>query len=125
MVKKENIIRLLLYFLLFTIGSGPALAQLTELKTDSILALIQKTKMDTIKSDLFFTLAKFYQQENNTDSALISYQQAYRVLNDTMGDNAEKVLNEIGLLYYHQSNFANALTYFQRSLQIAKKIMNH
>lgn len=111
-----------LFFLLFFFSSivyGQVSNQNSEHKIDSIQALLLTSLEETEKSDLYFQLANYYLEQNNNELALYCYSQAYQLLPDTLGKEAEKIMNETGLFYYQRSNFTAALSYFQKALIIA------
>ena len=89
-------------------------------KKDSILALIKNNGKENSSSSLYSQLAKFYSQENNSDSAVYYYEKAYSLAEDSLSENAGEICNETGMLYYRKGDFAKALTFFMKSLEIAK-----
>ncbi len=113
MLKK---LALLLFFL-----AGTTLNASSQNRTiDSLQKRIASENKPTVKSQLFFEIAKQYVGENQNALALQNFNFAYQILQDTLTPEAEKVLNEIGLLHYYQGNFTSALQYFKKSLRIAK-----
>jgi len=110
----------MLVFLFPMLGLGVhiALAENHVSERDSLKREIDKNKGNAEKSELFYQLAQYYSGEDKNDSALFLYNTAYRLLSDTLTNEADKILNEIGLIYYHQGDFANALSSFKKALQI-------
>ena len=110
---------IILYCFFFALVECLASEQALKFKIDSVQRRIQKSKNSSDKSGLYFQLAKYYLEQNKSDSALLLYKNAYQLLPDTLNEEAEKILNETGLFYYQRSNFTKALTYFQKALYIA------
>lgn len=107
--------------MLSLVVSASAMASDLSLQKDSLKFLVSENPPPKNKSNLYFELAKIFMAENNLDSALLYYNSSFQILDDTLSRDAEKIFNELGLFYYHQSDFTRALSYFQKALQIALK----
>ncbi len=118
MKKKLHIYLIVFLFSLPGLVNCNAFAQNQEFKSDSLKREINNKDNDNEKSMLFYQLAQYYSGEDKNDSALYLYNTAYQLLSDTLTEEADKILNEIGLIYYHQGDFANALSSFKKALQI-------
>ena len=118
MKNKLHIYILVILFSVQGFGIDNANTQNRVSEIDSLKREIAREKNKGEKSRLFYQMGQYYSGEDKNDSALYLYKTAYRLLNDTLTHEADQILNEIGLVYYHQGDFANALSSFKKALQI-------
>jgi tetratricopeptide (TPR) repeat protein len=118
MNKKLHIYLIVFLFSLQGLGIRIAYADNYFSKKDSLKKEINRNENKAEKSKLFFQLAQYYSGEDKNDSALYLYKTAYQLLSDTISSEADNILNEIGLIYYHQGDFGQALASFKKALKI-------
>lgn len=89
---------------------------------DSLKAVIQNAKSDSVKAVNYLEMGDLYQHEEK-DSAVHYYKHALDIAKRIGNKQIEaKCYNYIGIIYYLKADYDKTLKYFNKSLEIKKEI---
>ena len=117
------LLRSIFLFILLLCMSDKGLAQYGNTSEDSLKSALQSASHDTTRIQLLNSLAGFYIDTENIDSALAFNEQALRLAENTAYKRGIVfALTGRGEIYYNQGNYPAAIRIYQQALKISKPL---